>query len=216
MLAGKEAVLFDLDGTLVDSMWMWKQIDIEYLGRFGIELPDNLQAEIAGMSFSETAQYFQRVFPEITDTIDEMKECWNRMAQEKYRHEVPLKPGVMEFLEELKRRDIKIGIATSNSCELVTEVLQSLGVRNRFDAVHTACEVAAGKPAPDIYLYVAEKLQTPPERCLVFEDIVMGIRAGKSAGMQVCAVRDEFSMYEEAQKIAEADYFIRNYREFNL
>ncbi len=213
LLAGKKAVLFDLDGTLVDSMWMWKQIDIEYLGQFGVELPEKLQSEIAGMSFSETAQYFQRTFPQITHTIDEMKACWNQMALDKYRYEVPLKPGVAEFLQELKRRGIKTGIATSNSCELVTEVLQSLGVRSSFDAVHTACEVAAGKPAPDIYLYVAEKLGVPPEECLVFEDIVMGIRAGKSAGMQVCAVQDEFSMYEEAEKKQEADYFIESYLE---
>lgn len=211
MLNGIEAVIFDLDGTLVDSMWMWKQIDIEYLGRFHIPLPDGLQSSIEGMSFSETANYFKKNFPEITDSIDQMKENWNKMAWDKYVNEVPLKPGVLSFLKLLQQRQIKTGIATSNSTELVHAVLGSLGVENYFNAVHTACEAGAGKPAPDIYILVAEKLETAPERCLVFEDIIKGIQAGKNAGMKVCAVRDDYSMEKEEEKKALADYFIDSY-----
>ena len=76
MLEGKEAVIFDLDGSLVDSMWMWREIDIEYLGRFGIPLPEDLQARIEGMSFSETAVFFKENF-DIPDTIEHVKIDWN-------------------------------------------------------------------------------------------------------------------------------------------
>ena len=216
MMDGVKGVLFDLDGTLVDSMWMWEQIDIEYLGRFGISLPAGLQGQIEGMSFSETAQYFKGRFPQITESIEEMKVTWNRMAWEKYAREVFLKPGVLGFLKYLKSRGIRTGIATSNSAELVHTVLSALSAEEYFDEVHTACEVGAGKPAPDIYLYVAKTLGVAPESCLVFEDICKGIEAGKAAGMRVCAVQDVYSKEAEEKKRAMADYFIQDYTELGF
>ena len=212
MLQNKKAVIFDLDGTLIDSMGMWKEIDVEYLGRFGVELPDTLQKDISGMSFTETAVYFKETFG-IPDSIEKIKQTWNEMAMYKYTNEVPLKPGVLEFLKELKRRGIKTGIATSNSVELVRAVLKSLQIQEYMDEVHTSCEVSKGKPAPDIYLFVAECLGVEPEQCLVFEDIPEGILAGKRAGMQVCAVDDEFSKSMEEEKRELADYYITNYDE---
>ena len=98
MLKGIDAVIFDMDGSLVDSMWMWHEIDIEYLGRFGIELPPDLQSKIEGMSFHETAVYFKENFL-IPDSLEEIKRTWNEMAWDKYTHEVPLKPGISEFLQ---------------------------------------------------------------------------------------------------------------------
>ena len=102
MWRSKKAVIFDLDGTLVDSMGMWKEIDIEYLGRFGVPLPETLQKDISGMSFTETAHYFKNTF-QIPDSIEEIKATWNEMAMYKYTHTVPFKPGALEFLKELKR-----------------------------------------------------------------------------------------------------------------
>ena len=210
MLTNKKAVIFDLDGTLVDSMWMWKAIDIEYLGRFGLDLPPSLQKDIEGMSFSEIAVYFKETF-QIPDTLEEIKATWNRMAYDKYTKEVPLKKGVQKFLDYCKENRILLGIATSNSRELVDATLKAVNIKEYFACVMTACEVAKGKPAPDIYLAVAEKLQAEPSRCLVFEDIEMGIMAGKNAGMEVCAVEDEFSMNQIEAKKKLADYYIKDY-----
>lgn len=215
MLKNKKAVIFDLDGTLVDSMWMWKAIDIEYLGKFGISLPPTLQKDIEGMSFSETAVYFKETF-QIPDSLDKIKADWNQMAYDKYTKEVPLKSGAKEFLEYCKENGIKIGIATSNSRELVDATLEALEIRDYFDCVMTACEVTKGKPAPDIYLTVAEKIGVNPMECLVFEDIEMGILAGKNAKMEVCAVEDEFSMDQIELKQELADYYIKDYFEINL
>lgn len=215
MLQNKKAVIFDLDGTLVDSMWMWKAIDIEYLGKFGISLPSTLQKDIEGMSFSETAVYFKETF-QIPDSLEEIKADWNRMAYEKYTKEVTLKKGVKEFLEYCKDNGIKIGIATSNSRELVDATLEALKIRDYFDCVMTACEVAKGKPAPDIYLAVADKVGVNSTECLIFEDIEMGILAGKNAGMEVCAVEDEFSMNQMELKKELADYYIKDYLEISF
>ena len=207
-----EAVIFDLDGSMVDSMWVWKAVDVEYLGRFGITPPDNLQSSIGGMSFSETAFYFKERF-QIPDSVDVIKEEWNRMAWDKYTHEVPLKDGVLELLQYCEAHGIKAGIATSNSRELVEIVIKVHHLEKYFGSVLTGCEVARGKPAPDIYLEVAKRLAVAPHKCLVFEDITDGIRAGKAAGMRVCAVYDKYSAYQDTQKRALADYYTYNFKE---
>lgn len=206
----KRAVIFDLDGSLVDSMWMWRQIDIEYLGRFGIPLPEDLQSRIEGMSFHETAVYFREHFP-IQEPIEKMKADWNRMAWDKYMNEVPLKPGAEEFLKGCRERNIRLGIATSNSRELVENVAAVHGLHDYFSCIMTGCDVGRGKPAPDIYLAVADRLEVPPKQCLVFEDIIPGIQAGKNAGMTVCAVEDEYSLSSREEKKRLADYYIEDY-----
>lgn len=215
MLENVGAVLFDLDGSLVDSMWIWRDIDIAYLGKFGIPLPETLQSEIEGMSFSETAVYFKERFA-IADDIETIKEEWNRMAWEQYTHHVPLKKGAGRFIQYCRSRDIRLGIATSNSRKLVTQVIEANGLSGLFDVIVTGCEVERGKPAPDIYLEAARQCGIPPKECLVFEDVVQGILAGKAAGMRVCAVADEYSKGQEAEKIRRADYFIRDYEELML
>lgn len=207
-----EAVIFDLDGSMVDSMWIWRAIDIEYLGRFGIELPENLQACIEGMSFSETAAYFKERF-RLPDDLETIKADWNRMAWDKYAHEVPLKEGVVELLEYCAGHGIKTGIATSNSRELVENVIRAHDLNSYFDCIITGCEVAKGKPSPDIYLAVAQKLGVSPQNCLVFEDIIPGIQAGKAAGMRVCAVYDRYSEYQDKEKKRLADYYTYRFRE---
>ena len=184
ILDGISAVLFDLDGTLVDSMWMWEAIDVSFIGHLGKNLPDS---------------------------IEEIKQAWVEMSLEKYQKEVPVKPGVREFLEEISIRGIKAGIATSNGREMVDAVLKSLGLEQYFQVVATACEVAAGKP--DIYLEVARRLGAKPENCLVFEDVPAGIMAGKNAGMKVIAVEDDFSETMKEEKEQLADRLIHDFYE---
>ncbi|MHB8131115.1 MAG: HAD family hydrolase [Mobilitalea sp.] len=212
MLKDIDAVIFDLDGTLVDSMWMWRSIDIEYLGRFGIAFPEDLQSKIEGMSFSETAIYFKQRF-NLPDNLDQIKSDWNLMAWEKYSNEVPLKDGVKQFLEYLKQEGIPAGIATSNSRELVDLVVEKHQMKGYFASIRTSCEVPMGKPSPDIYLLVALDLGAKPERCLVFEDVLQGVMAGKNANMKVCAVYDEFSNKDQEEKIRLADYYIHTITE---
>jgi HAD superfamily hydrolase (TIGR01509 family) len=212
MLKNIDAVIFDLDGTLVDSMWMWESIDREYLGRFGLVLPTDLQGMIEGMSFSETAIYFKERF-DLPDSVDQIKSDWNQIAWEKYANEVPVKEGVIQLLKHLKQEGIPAGIATSNSRELVDLIVEKHQMQDYFASIRTSCEVAKGKPSPDIYLLVAQDLGADPNRCLVFEDVLQGVMAGKNANMKVCAVYDKFSEKVQDEKIKLADYFIYSINE---
>ena len=209
MLNGIDAVIFDLDGTLVDSMWIWKSIDVQYLNRFGITLPEDLQNSIAGMSFSETAVYFKKRF-NLPDTVDQIKTDWNGMASELYRKRVALKEGALELLTFLQEKELPIGIATSNSRELTELIVGRHGISDCFSSIRTSCEVEKGKPSPDIYLLVANDLGAAPNRCLVFEDIPQGIMAGKNAEMKVCAVYDDFSKNDSKENKKLADYYIHS------
>lgn len=212
MLEKKKAVIFDLDGTLVDSMWMWRDIDVEYLGRFQIPLPEDLQVKIEGMGFTETAVYFKETFG-IEDSVEQIKEDWNRMAYEKYARKVPLKKGAAQLLREIKQQGMKLGIATSNHIGLVRAALKNNGVEELFDCILTSCDVAKGKPAPDVYLAVARQLGEAPCDCLVFEDVPMGVMAGRNAGMTVCGVEDAYSADRKEEVRALADYYIQDFDE---
>jgi len=212
MLKNVKAVLFDLDGTLVDSMWMWGKIDVEYLGKHGLGLPKDLQKTIEGMSFSETAVYFKNTF-QVPESLEEIKAEWIAMAKDKYTREVPFKPGARRFLQYLKARGIRTGIATSNSRELLDTVVDALNLKDYIDCFMTSCEAGAGKPAPDIYLKVAERLGAAPEQCLIFEDTPMGMRAGINAGIPVCAVAEPYCA-DQLPLIRElADYYIESFDE---
>ena len=212
MLKDVRAVIFDLDGTLIDSMWMWKKIDVEYLGQYGLTVPEDLQEAIEGFSFSETARYFKERF-QLPDEVEQIKETWNKMAWEKYTREVPLKEGAAEFLYWCLEQGIRLGIATSNSRELVSAVADAHGLNDFFSCILTGCDIGKSKPEPDIYLEVAKRLGVEPTHCLLLDGILPGIQAGKSAGMKVCAVEDDYSMdiVEEKKKLA--DYYIKDYRQ---
>ena len=212
MLNGIRGLLFDLDGTLVDSMWMWKQIDIDFLGGLGLALPGDLQEIIQGMSFSETAVYFKDRF-RLNMGLEEIKRIWTEMSIEKYRKEVPFKPAAEEFLKEARKAGMKTGIATSNGREIVEALNESLALDRYIDVLVTGCEVGAGKPAPDIYLHTAELLGLRPEECLVFEDVPAGIAAGKAAGMKVFAIEDDAAEEFRPQIRSMADYYARDFRE---
>lgn len=213
MIEHIQAVIFDIDGTLVDSMGVWYDIDVEYFKLLGIPMPATIQKDIEGMSFTETAIYFKETFHITDKTIEDIKLDWIRMAHEKYLYEIKEKPGAGEYINFLKERGIKTGCATSNDRNLALAALQPHGWLEKMDAVRTACEVNAGKPAPDIYLKVAEDLGVAPENCLVFEDIPNGMRAGKAAGMTVVGVEDESAKKHKEEIDSICDYFIKDYFE---
>ena len=203
-------VIFDLDGTLIDSMGMWSEIDVEYLGRFGIEVPKDLQKTINGMQFTEVAVYFREHFG-IRDSVEKIGDDWLKMARDKYEHTIMLKPGAYELLSFLKNENIPCAIASSNHYDLIEAVLRRHGVLPCFKAIVTCDDVCAGKPDPAVYLKAAKMLHVPAEDCLVFEDVPVGVMAGKRAGMDVCAVLDPHSADLADEVTALADFAIDDF-----
>ncbi len=214
LLAHIKGVIFDMDGTLLDSMDVWKQIDMEFLGQRKLEPIPDMARLIEGMSFHETALFFQENYG-LPESIEQIEAIWHQMALEKYEKEIQLKPGVLEFLQELKKRKIRLGIATSNSRELTEICLRVHGIWEYFDAVITGNDVTHGKPDPEIYLTAADTMKVFPSECLVFEDVVMGLMAGIAAGMKTCAVYDVFTAGSDEEKRSIADYYISSFEELN-
>lgn len=207
-----KGVIFDLDGTLIDSMWVWDQIDIEYLSEKNLEVPKNLNDEIGHLSFNQVAVYFKERF-KLKDSLDEIKQRWSDMAYYHYSTDIKLKEGVVEFLKFLKESNIKIGLATSNSHDLLEVVLKNNNIYDYFDAITITDEVSVGKHEPDVYLLAAKKLNVSPSECLVFEDIVQAIKGAKKAEMKVVGVADSRNIDDRDEIISLTDKFINNFNE---
>ncbi len=207
---GYAGVLCDIDGTLLDSMSMWHDIDIRFMDQRKLDMPEDLQMQIAGMSMYETAVYMKANF-HLTDTPEELMEIWNQMAEDEYRYEIEMKPGAEEFLNLLLESNVPVACATSNSRRLVNATLEHHRVFQKLDAIVTTDEIPHGKPAPDVYLEAARILGVDAKKCIVFEDILQGIQAGIAAGATVISIDDEMSrMQTEKQDLSYAviqDYY---------
>lgn len=212
MLENIKGAIFDLDGTLVDSMWVWSKIDIDYLKSKGHALPENLNSEICHLSFTQTANYFKERFS-LSDSIDTILKDWNNMAYNHYSENVKLKDGVKEFLDKLKENNIKIALATSNSVPLLEACLKNNGIYDYFDSITTTDEVSNGKNCPDVYLLAAKKLNLNPKNCIVFEDILPAIKGAKAADMTVIAVSDKHSLNDLDEIINHSNKYINSYFE---
>lgn len=207
-----EAVLLDMDGTLIDSMWLWNKVDEVFLAGYGLAVPPTLKPDIEGMSYYETAVYFKETF-KLKESIDEIICIWDNMAHDIYRNDVPIKIGVERFINFLKGNGIKTAICTSNSRFLTEAVMEKYPVLKNIDVIVTSDEVKEGKPSPKVYLTAAESLEVRPEKCLVFEDVPNGIMAGINAGMTTCTLDDDFSAKHLETKIKLADYYIHDYED---
>lgn len=207
-----EAVIFDLDGTLVDSMWIWKDIDEAYLIKHGYTLPPELQKEIEGMSTTETATYFKNRF-DIEDSVEDIKSEWIAMAHDYYAHKIPLKSGAKEFMHKLHKNGVKLGVGTSNFREMTELVLKKHEVMGLVTSIRTSCEVEKGKPNPDVFLKVAEDLDVHPSKCLVFEDTHAGVIAANRAGMDVIAVYDDLSAPYKREIESDSIQMIKDFNE---
>ena len=212
MLADIKGTIFDLDGTLVDSMWVWSQIDVDYLKTKGHSMPEDLRNEISHLSFSQTAVYFKERF-NLADSTEEILDDWHKMAFNHYSNNVKLKLGVKDFLNHIKSSDIKIGLATSNSVPLLEACLKNNHIYDYFDSITTTDEVSNGKNCPDVYLLAADKLGIRPKDCLVFEDILPAIKGAKAANMKVIAVKDDECLNSKEELLKYADKYIYSFSE---
>jgi len=207
-----KAYIFDLDGTLLDSMGVWLDIDIEFLKKRGLAVPDNYFDKISAMGFSQIAAYTIERFG-LTDTVDGLLQEWNDMAAYAYGHTVPMKPHAKEYLLAIKERGAKLAIATSTIPELCEIALRNHGIYDWFSAICNSNEVGCGKSRPDVFLLSAQKLGVDPRDCIVFEDILDAVKSAKSVGMTVCGVYDRASESNWDAIKDMADYAILDFRD---
>ncbi|WP_434284341.1 HAD family hydrolase [Clostridium botulinum] len=207
-----EGAIFDLDGTLIDSMGIWEKIDYDFLNKRNLKIPQDLKDKIEALTFEEGANFFKKNF-KLKESQEEILKEWHNMVVKEYSHNIKLKNNVRDFLIKLKNKGVKLAIATSNTPELTKLVLENNKILDLFDSITTISEVNRNKTFPDIYLLCAEKLKLPAEKCAVFEDILPAIKSAKTAKMKTIGIYDDSSKDDE-NKIKEiADYYIYDYKE---
>jgi HAD superfamily hydrolase (TIGR01509 family) len=180
------AVVFDLDGVLVDSERLWDEVRREVARDRGGGWTDDATGAMQGMSTPEWARYIVEQVG-VHGTPDEAAAEVIRRMGDRYRQAVPLLPGAVEAVRALSER-WPLGVASSSPPDLIRVVLDAAGIADRFRAVVSSEQVSRGKPAPDVYLAAAAKLGVPPDRCVAIEDSTNGLRAAAAAGMTVVAV----------------------------
>jgi HAD superfamily hydrolase (TIGR01509 family) len=197
-----EAVVFDLDGVLLDSEQVWDEVRELLTRERGGRWTENAQREMMGMSSPEWSRYMHDELG-VPGPPEEISAEVVRRLEEMYRRELPLLDGAREAVERLAAR-WPLGLASSSNRELIDLVLDVSGLALYFRATVSSEEVPRGKPAPDVYLEAARRLAVPPESCAAVEDSRNGIRSAKAAGMRVIAIPNPH-FPPDAESLALAD-----------
>ena len=185
----KKAVIFDFDGTIANSRYVWQKVDVDFFAKRGMEIPRDYVEAISVMSFYNGAVYTKEKY-NIKESVEEIMNEWNSQALREYKENVVLKPFVKEYLRELKDRGYKIGLATAALHDYYIPVLEREGVLDCFDVFTDTRDDARDKNFPDIYLLCAEKLGSNSANSIVFEDVLKGVKSSVSAGFNTTAVYD--------------------------
>ncbi|MFR2128403.1 MAG: HAD family hydrolase [Eubacterium ventriosum] len=207
-----EGAVFDLDGTLLDSSWVWEKVDEKFLGDRGFQVPDDYVDEISPLGAERAAVYTIERFGLNEDKDDIVRE-WIEMAKKEYATEVVCKPYSKVFLEEIHKLNIKMAVATSSDRELFMKTLEREGILKYFQKIVTVDEVERGKGYPDIYEEAARRIKVNPHKCLVFEDILAGVTGASLGEFNVVAVFDEKSKHNWEKIKSISKYSINDYKE---
>lgn len=210
-----DGVIFDLDGTLLDSMGVWEEVDRSFLGARNIPVPEDYMRAVGALSFHEAAEYTIRRFS-LQERPEDLTAEWHAMAQREYQEKVPLKSGALAFLTLLRQREIPMAVATASDPLLYRPALHRIGILDWFHSFTSLQEVGGVKGQPEIYLRAAEKMKLLPERCFVFEDLYAGLFAAKRAGFQTAAVYDACAPQEQELLRKTADLYLLDFTDPRL
>ena len=204
-----KGVIFDFDGTLFDSMFIWDTTGESYLRSLGKEPASDLQRVLKPMSLLQSANYLQAHY-QLSLSVEEICAGINQMVEDFYFHTVQPKPGVIELLEELHRRNIKMCIATATDRYQVEAALARCGMKQFFSGIFTCTEVGSGKDEPQLYHAAMAHLHTDQSNTLIVEDAYHAIQTAKQAGFSVVGVYDPYESNQSEVKSL-SDIYLPDY-----
>lgn len=210
-----KAAVFDVDGTLLDSMGIWDDAGVRYLKSIAVKPEEDLSKILFPMTIEEGAVYVKKQY-RLSRSIPEIVKGVLNMVRDFYYEEAPLKEGAESFLDGLSQKGIPMAAATSNEKEHVEAAFRRLGIRKYFKEIITCSEVGAGKTRPHVYLTAGRCLGEDVSEIYVFEDAFYALRTAKAAGFRTAGVYDRYSA-KDLDKIREAsDIFLPNLSDFKF
>lgn len=203
-----QAVIYDMDGLLVNSEPIWQEAEKEVFETVGINLTTEDCLKTTGMPTSAVFDYWYQRSPWSGKSKLELGKMLFEKVFALIKQNATAMPGVIETLNFFKSKGLKIGLASASPLELIQIVLEKLEIKDYFDFYHSATLEKNNKPHPDVYWAVAQKLGCPIEKCLIFEDSINGVRGAKASGATVVAVPDNH--FYDFEEYTLADFKIRN------
>lgn len=213
-----KAVIFDMDGVLINTEWLWKEVNFSIYKKYDINIDDETYQTVIGRTEDEVFRPFLAKRGLRGKELEEINKKAMRerreLFMEKAKLDLEMFPGAIEKIKELKQKGFKLAIATSSTKELLDLVLKKFNIDLYFIVVIPGDEIANSKPNPEIYLKTIQQLNLKPEECIIIEDSISGIKAAKAAGAFCIAVATTFSK-EKIEKQTKADKIIKNICELN-
>ena len=209
-----KGAIFDIDGTLLDSMPVWDEAGERYLKSIGLAAEYGLGGKMFSMTMEEGARYLKEAY-RIPDSTAGIVDGINRQIEEFYLYEAELKTGAEEYLNRLEEKSVRLTAATSSDRYLVEAAFVRLGIDRCFDGIFTCSEAGAGKDEPRIYLEAASCMGTKPEETLVFEDALHAIETSAASGFITVGVYDSSSEGQQEEICRKAQMYLKAFSDFD-
>lgn len=212
LLSGQvyHGVLADMDGTLLDSMGMWKQIDQDFLEKRGIPFDESYTTAVKTMTFTQAAVYTKERY-DLPESSGEIVDEWNTMAKGMYETTIQMKPGADVLLDQWKERNIPVAICTVSQRVISQAAVKHHKLDRVLSAVVDMESTGKGKDEPDIFLFASNAIGVSPEKCLLLEDSLQAMRTAKKAGYTVCAVYEKTAEKDLPKILEVADYYLDSF-----
>ena len=205
-----DAVIFDMDGTLLNSTSLWQDIDKAFFAKRGMEVPEEYAQHIVHLGLKQAAIYTKKAYG-FDETPEEIMEEWHQMSLDIYQHDVELKPGALELLELLKGRGVKMAIATANDDKLYMPCIERLGIGKYFDFIADVNNVKEGKQSARIYEFLAERMGVKKEHTMIVEDMPTCVKTAYQNGFITVAIFDNASKDYDSEKRDNSDLYINSF-----